>query len=288
MSERVAFIVSNNGTMTLVIDGDCYVANISHPNYEEIKAHLAEGSDPEELLRLVDIPKAVVSYSGDKISIVNGIVHYSGNPIHNVVTERILNLMKEGFPFKGMAKFLENLLENPSARAISELYDFLQNRGLPITDDGHILMYKGIRTDWKDAYSGTISNKIGNIVEFPRNKVDDDRTHECSYGLHAGALEYVRGYCRDRIVIVKVNPRDVVSVPRDHSAQKVRVCRYEVLREYTGDIDKELPDSMYRGDGSKWEANEEEYIASMQNYDDDDDDDEYCYECGAPEGDCDC
>jgi hypothetical protein len=61
--------------------------------------------------------------------------------------------------------------------------------------------------------------------------------------VHVGSLEYVRGFAcgygtegGDRIVIVKVNPADVVSVPYDCQNQKVRTCKYEVLREYTGPL----------------------------------------------------
>jgi hypothetical protein len=36
----------------------------------------------------------------------------------------------------------------------------------------------------------------------------------------------------DRIVIVKVNPADVIAVPNDYNNAKMRVCKMEVLREY--------------------------------------------------------
>jgi len=36
---------------------------------------------------------------------------------------------------------------------------------------------------------------------------------------------------------VKVNPKDVVSVPYDYNYSKMRVCEYEVLREVE---DKEI------------------------------------------------
>jgi hypothetical protein len=137
---------------------------------------------------------------------------------------------------------LENLMSNPSARAISELYDFLEHRALPITEDGYFLAYKSVRSDFKDKYSGTIDNSVGKTVEFPRNKVDDDRAHECSYGLHVGALAYSGpggwyNSASDKVVIVKVNPKDAVSVPQDHNAQKLRVCKYEVVSLYSGGME---------------------------------------------------
>jgi hypothetical protein len=35
----------------------------------------------------------------------------------------------------------------------------------------------------------------------------------------------------ERTVIVKINPRDVVSIPTDYNEAKGRACRYEVIGE---------------------------------------------------------
>ena len=64
----------------------------------------------------------------------------------------------------------------------------------------------------------------------------------CSSGLHVGSLSYSGpgGWYNsgdDKIVIVKVNPADAVSVPSDHGASKLRVCKYEVIGEYEKDLD---------------------------------------------------
>ncbi len=36
----------------------------------------------------------------------------------------------------------------------------------------------------------------------------------------------------DNVILVKVNPRDIVAVPKDHQAQKMRVSRYEVIGDF--------------------------------------------------------
>ena len=73
-----------------------------------------------------------------------------------------------------------------------------------------------------------------------RRKVNDDCGVGCSDGLHCGALEYVESYraeyAGDRVVIVKVNPKDVVSVPTDCECQKVRTCEYQVIADYEGPL----------------------------------------------------
>jgi hypothetical protein len=288
LSDRIATIISNTGVITLILDGNSYLIDRTHPNYSAIKDALVI-QDADSLISLVDIPKAISSYAKGKVEVIDGEVLYDGKTLHNTLTERILALMNEGFPFEGMLKFLENLMENPSYRAVNEFYEFLDHKGLPITEDGHALMYKGIREDWTDKKTGTIDNSIGQSPEMPRNQVDDNREHHCASGFHGGCLEYVRGYCTERVIIIKVNPRDIVSVPSDHDAQKVRFCKYEVLREYTGKIHQELPDAGYQADGNEYTPPPTDF--DYRDYDEDEDDwesecDDYEDDCDYCEADC--
>jgi bifunctional DNA-binding transcriptional regulator/antitoxin component of YhaV-PrlF toxin-antitoxin module len=68
-----------------------------------------------------------------------------------------------------------------------------------------------------------------------RSEVDDDPAVTCSRGLHVAAFPYARDfYPNGKMMEVKVNPMDVVAVPDDYNAQKMRVCKYVVLRECEG------------------------------------------------------
>ncbi|GAG22381.1 unnamed protein product, partial [marine sediment metagenome] len=84
--------------------------------------------------------------------------------------------------------------------------------------------------------SGKFKNTPGSHHRMRRNKVDDDRTKLCSFGFHVGTAGYARGFYRgtSRLVLVKFNPRDAVSVYSDISANKIRVCEYEVVSEWNG------------------------------------------------------
>jgi hypothetical protein len=65
-----------------------------------------------------------------------------------------------------------------------------------------------------------------------RNKVNENKDQTCSYGLHFAAYEYAEGFGRGgRMMIMKINPKDVVSIPSDYNNQKGRCCKYEVLAE---------------------------------------------------------
>jgi hypothetical protein len=56
------------------------------------------------------------------------------------------------------------------------------------------------------------------------------------------------------VVKVKINPRDVVSVPRDCDFQKLRTCRYEVLAE----IDNPDYRALSYDNGDEWDNDYDE------------------------------
>ena len=172
------------------------------------------------------------------ITYTDGSLYYKGQAVNHSLYERIKQNLKNSYSVTSLLAFLNNLYENPSFNSINQLYAFLEQRHIPITDDGCFLAYKAVRSDYYDKYSGTILNTVGKIVEIERSMVDDNSSAHCSHGLHVGGLDYINWYSKpgDKVVIVKVNPKDAVSVPTDHNFQKLRVCRYEVVDEYTGPL----------------------------------------------------
>lgn len=246
---EVAAIFTNHGaSFTFLTDGRSFSLANDHPNYARLKEALRGPIDAAELRRLVDIPRAVQEYTIDRVTIRNGAVYFQGEVMGGGLCQRILGLMNEGLPHEPLCKFLDRLMENPSRRAVQELYPFLEHKDIPIDTDGYILAYKALRADWLDVHSGTVDNHPGCRPTLPRNQVDDNWGVQCSEGLHVGSIAYVRDFvpANGKTVIVRVDPKDVVSVPSDSSCQKMRVCTYEVLCEYTGDLTRQL----YRSQGT--------------------------------------
>lgn len=244
MSKNAPAVLITNDTVTLVLKGQSFTGSRAYAQDSGALLALKQGQY-ERAAELLNKAKAIVRRSLGAFTIENGVIFHNGNPVHNVVAERIVQFVDEGLPFMPLVNFLENLIQNPSNRATLELYNFLEHKNLPITEDGHFLAYKSVGSDYRDKYSGKIDNSVGQIVEVPRNTVDDNREHECSSGLHVGALDYSgpNGWYHsfgDKVVIVKVNPRDAVSVPRDHNAQKLRVCRYEVIGDFVSEYNAPL------------------------------------------------
>lgn len=276
-----------DGNLTLVLNNRTYQVLPDHINYKMILEKLPTATS-DELLEIVDIEKAVATFSDGLVDIKNGKVMYGGEEVHGSISKRILEFMSKGLPFQPLVNFLNNLMENPSYQSQKELYDFLEHEHLPITEDGHFLAYKAVRSDYKDKYAGRFDNSVGKVCQMVRAKVDDNRGRGCSEGLHAGALNYVASYgsleSGDKIVIVKINPKDVVSVPTDCNCEKLRTCRYEVVGEYQGELLKPLYSANFTEDdyGDEeddydndydWGWNDDEEDVDAAYYEDDEDED---------------
>jgi hypothetical protein len=272
-----------DGNLTLILNNKAHQVLPDHINYRMILEALPTATN-DELVELVDLEKAVANFSDGLVEVKNGKVFYQGEEVHGSISKRILEFMSKGLPFQPLVNFLNNLMENPSMQSQKELYDFLEHELLPITEDGCFLAYKAVRSDFMDKYAGKFDNHVGKVCEMQRAKVDDNRSVGCSQGLHAGALNYVAGYgsvdAGDRIVIVKIHPRDVVSVPSDCNHEKLRTCRYEVVGEYQGELLKPLyksefdEDSYYDEEESLYDEYDEAYWDQYDDEDEDDEDDE--------------
>jgi hypothetical protein len=224
--------------LVLVIDNKSHtISKDTHPEFAKVvEAIKAEDWDAVE--KLVDFKKSLEDFGAGKVQILKGEVHYDGELMHNALSKRLIDLYREGFPITPMVNFLNNLMENPSKRAVDELFGFLEKNTLPITSDGYFLAYKKVRENYMDIHSGTFSNKVGDKPTMRRNQVNEDARNTCSEGLHFCSESYLKHFGSsgsrdtDRVMIVKVNPRDVVSIPVDYNSAKGRCCEYEVVAEY--------------------------------------------------------
>ena len=230
MSKIQASILNEGENLTVVINGKPLMWDKSNPAFPEACKALKE-DDWEKLESLADLEKAVENffYEDGNIKVADGVVYYKDESVHNHTVDIILNFMRKGLKYQPLVKFLDKLMQNPSRRAVNELYSFLEHKQMPITPNGNFLAYKGVRDDYTDWYSGKFANNVGTVLEMPRNGVCDDAEQGCSYGFHAGTYEYAQNYgSGGHLLMVEINPADVVSVPNDCECQKLRTCKYEV------------------------------------------------------------
>ena len=219
--------------IVVIIDNQPHTITTSHIGYEKLKQAIKD-NDWDMVKQVIDPAKEILSYGQGLVAVQGSNVFYKERELRGVLTARLIEMYQEGFPVEPLILFMENLMQNPSKRAVEELYGFLEKGDLPLTPDGYFLAYKKVRQDFLDIHSGTMNNAPGQIVEMERNEVDDDQNRTCSAGLHFCSKEYLPHFGRDhgdRTVILKINPRDVVSIPADYNSTKGRACRYEVIGE---------------------------------------------------------
>lgn len=231
-------IIQDN-KITVVFNGDVHTIGRSHPCFTDILAAV-RNEDLDRIGQVLDIASMIIEWSSNVLSIQKGQIYYNDKPVHNVVASKILDAMSQGVNVDPLVMFLENILDNPSKTAQDELYLFLQHNNLSITKDGHFLAYKHVRENYTDHHTGKIDNYIGQVVQMERGEVDDNRECTCSSGLHFCGYSYIEsmyGSIPGHTMIVKINPRDVVSIPSDYDNAKGRCCKYQVVAEHDSTAD---------------------------------------------------
>jgi hypothetical protein len=241
----------NSGHIFLVLDGKDYSINAGNSSFSKaLEAYNAK--DWESFIYIVNpeirLKSLYASYEG--IEVKDGNLYVFGDPIHSTIAKRVISFIEHGLDCVHLFKFILKLNMNPSKRAVDELYTFLEHRALPVTDNGNFLAYKAVRVDYTDKYTGKFLNTIDSVLEMPRNKVDDNKENGCSYGFHAGSVDYAKDFMNadGHLMIVEINPADVVSIPTDCQYQKLRTCKYKVVGEYEIDLNDPMYASRFQTD----------------------------------------
>jgi len=273
------FLITNSGITVCKDSGDTLVIPTSHINYDKIKELVMDTDneiDDETIFKLAQVMKNIIKFSKGFITIGengNGLnIAYKGNPIAGALSTRILELYKKDGKFEHFLDFYTNMMSNPRPEAVEELYDFLNTSDLPITEDGCFLAYKLVDKDFKDIYTHKMDNSVGSLVKMERKDVDNNRRNQCSQGLHFAAYGYLTSYgsgnTENNVIIVKINPRDVVAIPEDYNHMKGRCCEYTVIGaienhgqfikpNYVNTKDEDITTSVNSWDELEMDENEE-------------------------------
>lgn len=237
--------------MLVTSTGRVLTTTKDNPNWAKIQSAV-QAKDEKALISLISLKESVKSFGIEvkgrgEITVDCDKVFYRGTQLYGEDVNRIIAYLSGGFPTESMILFLEDKLLNPSLTSVDALYMFLENKGMPITDNGTVLGYKGVRADGFSIntgaepliegirVNGSIRNQIGDVVAMDRRYVCADNHQPCGPGLHIGSQNYARNWAGGgKVMVVEFRPRDVVSVPTmEH--EKLRVCRYRVVGELNGD-----------------------------------------------------
>jgi len=240
MKSKIKVVVSQN---TIVLVYEKKTLNIQRKmnptEFAEIQELLGKGDMDTIIKRFVSISENIKSFSQGNFT-VDGekrAVYFKGDtstPMPASLVTKIKSHYTKGIDYQPLVRFWKKVLLNPNKSSREELFDFMEKNNIPLTDQGDIIVEKGVRrlSDGRlvDCHTGKVDNSIGMTVRMPVEMVDSDRRNECSNGLHVGAPDYVRNHwSSDVILTCTVSPEHVVSVPRDYGATKMRVCEYRIV-----------------------------------------------------------
>lgn len=259
---RYNMVTSSEGRGSLVIladNGDIDVITDSHPNYLRIVNAVLNGEDPAEWLNAN--PRAIVVALSDRVEVIDGVLHFDGDPVYDGLASTISRYHREGRDATNLVRFMERLSANPSKRSREQLFNWTQAKELVIDTEGYIIGFKGVSADLLSISSGTalvngvkttghIPNLVGTVISMPRSEVQDDPNIGCSTGLHVGSWDYASSFGQVTLE-VRIDPADVVSVPADCGFQKLRCCKYTVVAVHddpTDDLSGYEPDSEWDED----------------------------------------
>jgi len=237
-------------TITLFEGGQMFIADQSHANYQAIVAAVTAGEPAGHLFDVAKFVEQKFTKLSDRVSVKGNTVYFDNDPVKSTLTDQILDFLSADLDVAPLLKFWEKIAANPNEHSREQLFNWLEGSNFTIDTDGDIVAYKGVRGTGPFTsinhgtaivngvvHEGAIPQDIGDIVEMPRSKVQHDPNTGCSTGLHAGTYGYASGFGYGKVLTVKINPADVVSVPTDCSAAKMRVCRYKVVGETDAELD---------------------------------------------------
>src|SRR5688572_19869279 len=219
------YIISNSSLTFYDKDGRAYQVRADHVNYRVIRdALINDERTVDELINLADTVKSIQNHitsltagkylEKGRVRVSPSGVYYNEELVDSSLTQRMVRIIQNHGDARPWVTFMEKLYTNPNHTTRFELYDWMASCSLPITVDGDFIAFKKVKEDYNDFYSGRFANKIGMTVALPsRSDVDPVRTNTCSRGLHFCSGSYLQAYHggNGRVMIVKINPADVVS-----------------------------------------------------------------------------
>lgn len=188
--------------------------------------------DEEMLVKCISPIKKLVNEEAD-VEITEDQVIIDSIPVSgdNAFIKLIHMLKDRGVidkEIKSIIPFLRRVAINPYIDCAMQLYEFMVNGQYEITPDGCLLAYKGVNNDYTS--NNNFKNPIGEWVY--ENDFDVDRDNVCSKGLHFCAKAYLDEiFHRDKYLVVKVPPENIVSITTDESGRKGRATGYFIVRE---------------------------------------------------------
>lgn len=253
--------IDDNGNAQTIMRAECdesrkHVVDFINGNIDDDKLISMFSITPNLVNHCAKTVGAKLRKVSNHISTDGRHVYFDGNDMRNMRIDPVLEnhlvrlILNKSEDLKGWALFTERLYMNVDPEICTQFVRWLNAQDwLTIDSTGRLVGYRGC--DYDDVnntntpyarhhgfaivdgipINGRIPNRIGSIIEMPRERVTHDPSEGCASGLHVGTYEYAKDWAgrNGYILRVAVAPEDIVSVPFECDSQKIRCCKFEVL-----------------------------------------------------------
>jgi len=220
----VQYILSRNA-LSVFIQGRPHPVDQSNPNYDLILDGLRNRSLSEiQVLALVNqraaVEAAVAGLKFGAVTVGQDGVFYGDKLVPSHLTTKMLEILARGLDITPWGRFLDRIYHNQRQASIDAIGNWLVFVGMPITTDGMLLAYKKVRAD----HSAFIGDPVAHAP---------DTTIESEDGLAFSSWDCLPRTTGNngRVMIVEIDPADIVSIPLDYHASMGVARKFRVLAE---------------------------------------------------------
>ncbi len=197
----------------------------------------------DEMLDCFDRPKVIAKFTEGAVQVFDNEVLHNGKKVNAYIERKLLEALRENnvLGFTAIARFLNNLMENPIPFVQADLYEFLETNNMPITIDGAFLAFKLSDRNGHPFYqhTPTIVYKKGSVHEMDISESNITQGMCDGEGFYFGRRDYWNGqfdkdgrYIGDGIMwVAKVFPQWVRGIP-SKTETKGKSYRMEIVDEY--------------------------------------------------------
>ncbi len=208
-----------------------YSVTVDNPRFEQVKQSLINGF---AYAAYEILTRANRAFTYDGLTINSNGVFYQGERLNGAVVDRIVELFKADKPVDRLANFLRRLMNNPSKFIYNNLYTYLEKYKLPIDEDGFVYAIKAVKHDLKSKWTDKVQYHVWGTYSEPRAILTaKDNDSYCGKGLWFGWTDFVFNYGNgnDHVVVVKVDPANIIATPNLSGYQKIAACSLFIAKD---------------------------------------------------------
>jgi hypothetical protein len=237
-------------SIVIILHGEVFTIKRDRGKIFDRVVEAVEAGNYDEIPSIVS-PKDLL----DKVHLTfdenTGQIFFEDYLLKTNLTDRIYQYWENEVPYEPLLNLLRKIMSHKKERSYmqEDLFDFLEYNDLPITEDGCFLAYKNTNSDGSPPYQtdSNIRYEVGKEVVELAAKDNYDRGACNGAGLYFGNRKYWGSNWNGkewggngRMFLVKIDPRDVVSIPNNYNDGKAKCWKLKVVKEFTHSVVEDI------------------------------------------------